>query len=271
MKGEVFVPELSTLVLDIETIPDPRTSPHSPPANPGTDQDARQPLKPAMQQVIAIAVAWIAPTGALRRLTALGEPTWNEAALIREMFRIIMEGRPRLVGWNTQGFDLPVLVYRALVHHIAAPEFYQFGEPYQGYRRRFDEHSHIDLMDLLSFYGASPRLKLDEMARVLGIPGKCGLDGSQVWPLYQAGDLHTIRTYCETDVLTTALIYGRYAEHRGWWNTTQFTTFEQSVRAWLDIQTDARWQAFQATWQPSSRVIGHAPWSEDSTQSGSNT
>ena len=45
---------------------------------------------------------------------------------------------------------------------------------------RFDEHSHIDLMDQLSFYGVSPRLKLDEMARVLGIPGKCGLEGSQV-------------------------------------------------------------------------------------------
>lgn len=267
------MPNFSTLVFDIETIPDRAVLPQSQPPDPAATADAvldssyqKPPLKPALQQVVAIAAAWIAPNGALRRLTALGEPTWSESELIREMFRIIIEGHPRLVGWNTSGFDLPVLVYRAMVHHIAAPEFYQFGEPYQGYRRRFDEHSHIDLMDLLSFYGASTRLKLDEMARVLGLPGKLGIDGSQVFSFYQEHRIAEIRTYCETDVLTTALIWARYAEHRGWWDATQFTTFEQSVAAWLDAHTEG-WQAFKAAWRPSSRVIGHASWEDDPADS----
>jgi hypothetical protein len=59
-------------------------------------------------------------------------------------------------------------------------------------------------MDVLSFYGASPRIKLDEMAMVLGIPGKMGVDGSHVGPLYEHGNMDAIRTYCTSDVLTTA-------------------------------------------------------------------
>ncbi len=108
-----------------------------------------------------------------------------------------MKVPPQLAGWNSGGFGLPVLIYRAMVHHITALGFYWAGaNPYQGYRKRFDEDWHIDLMDILNSYGASARLKLDEMAAVIGVPGKIGVDGSQVLPLYQAGQLEPIRTYC---------------------------------------------------------------------------
>ena len=218
-------------------------------------------IKPAWQHIVAIAGAWIEPNGALRYLGAFGSETHSEAALVRIFFHLVARHRPRLVGWNSGGFDLPVLVYRAMVHRIQAPAFYQIGEPYHSYRKRFDEESHIDLMDLLSFYGASPRLKLDEMAHVLGIPGKLGVEGSQVWDLYQAGDLATIRRYCMTDVLTTALIYSRYAEHRGWWSADQVTTFESSVEAWLATQDHPIWAEFDRHWtERKPRVIGRSPW-----------
>ncbi len=194
---------------------------------------------------MAIAGAWIAPNGALRQSRALGDPKWSEAELVREAFRIICEGHPRLVGWNTSGFDLPVLIYRAMRHQIAAPAFYQHGEPYHGYRKRFDEESHIDLMDMLSNYGASARLKLDEMATTLGIPGKLEVDGSQAWPLYQASNIEAIRTYGMSNVLTTTLIYAHYALHRGWWDETQATTFKESVATWLDAQAGHDWVALQ--------------------------
>ena len=32
---------------------------------------------------------------------------------------------PRLVSWNGGGFDLPVIRYRAMLHGVAAPEFYR--------------------------------------------------------------------------------------------------------------------------------------------------
>lgn len=233
----------NVFVFDIETIP---TAP--------LPDDA--PVKPVFQQVVAIAGAWIAPSGAIQRLAALGTPSASEAELVGEFFRIVGERHPQLVGWNSGGFDLPVLVYRAMVHGIAAPGFYQYGEPYHGYRKRFDEESHIDLMDVLSFYGASARAKLDEMAQALGIPGKLGIDGGQVGELYAAGDVATIRSYCETDVLTTAMVYARYALHRGWWDRTQYDTFEASAATLLDAATGPQWEAFRSAWKPSAAIMG---------------
>ncbi|MDA8205162.1 MAG: 3'-5' exonuclease [Thermaerobacter sp.] len=234
------------LVFDCETIPLIESS----------DETA---VKPLFQQIVAIAGAWINPSGVIQRLAALGQPSWSEAELVREFFKIVSERHPQLVGWNSGGFDLPVLVYRAMVHGIAAPAFYLHGEPYHGYRKRYDEESHIDLMDVLSFYGASTRAKLDEMALLLGVPGKLGVDGSQVAELYAAGDLKTIRAYCETDVLTTALVYSRYAIHRGWWDEAQLHSFELSLAALLDASSDAQWQAFRDQWRSNPRGIQESP------------
>ncbi len=253
------------LVFDLETIPDLTALRSLQHATPDQSDEAvlaqadleDHPLKPALQRIVAIAAAWITPDGSLRRLTCLGTPAWNEAQLIQEMFRIIAGSSPQLAGWNSGGFDLPVLIYRAMVHHITALGFYRAGaNPYQGYRKRFDEDWHIDLMDILSGYGASARLKLDEMAAVLGVPGKIGVDGSQVLPLYQAGQLEAIRTYCESDVLTTAMVYARYAEHRGWWDDTHVATFESSVATWLDTQSGPTWDEWRKRWHPSSQILG---------------
>ncbi len=237
---------VNVLVFDCETV-----------AITTVDEDA--PVKPVLQRVVAIAGAWIAPNGALLRLAAFGERTWSEADLVQEFFRIVGDRHPQLVGWNSGGFDLPVLVYRAMAHGIAAPGFYQHGEPYHGYRKRFDEASHIDLMDLLSFYGASRRAKLDEVALALEIPGKIGVAGDEVASLYAEGDLPTIRAYCETDVLTTALIYSRYALHRGWWSDEQFTTFEHSVAAFLDTVSGTQWDQFRSVWHPTTHLLGRSP------------
>ncbi|MCL8207265.1 MAG: 3'-5' exonuclease [Actinomycetia bacterium] len=212
--------------------------------------------KPPFCQVVALAVAWITPDGAFRDCRALGEPDWDEARLLAAWFEIVGRHRPRIVGWNSSGFDLPVLVYRAVLHGIATPAFYRVGEPYHGYRKRYDEESHIDLMDLLSGYGASPRVSLHEMATACGLPGKGSVRGEDVLTLWQAGDLAAIRAYCERDVLTTALIYGRYAAHRGWFTPDQAVTFEQSVARWLDAATAPHWQAFRAAWRPSPHVWG---------------
>lgn len=237
---------MPTIVFDCETIPDPRC--------PAIEEGAS--LKPGCQQIVAIAAAWIDDNGALRRLKALGTVDSDEATLVRQFFELVSTHHPRLVGWNSGGFDLPVLVYRALVHQIAAPKFYTWGEPYQGYRKRFDETAHIDLMDVLSFYGASARMKLDEMARILDIPGKLDMDGSQVAAYAASGQQEAIRRYCESDVLTTSLIFGRYATHRGWWSADHWITFEQSVADWLADQTDPVWIQFRQQWRPTTAIIG---------------
>ena len=70
-------------------------------------------------------------------------------------------------------------------------------------------------MDVLSGYQPRASARLDEIASMLGFPGKMGMDGSRVWETYLAGEIGAIRDYCETDVLNTFLVYLRFELMRG--------------------------------------------------------
>jgi len=150
---------------------------------------------------------------------SLGDLAAPESELIQRFFDGIEKLSPSLVSWNGGGFDLPVLHYRALLHGIPAPRYWEVGDEdtafrYNNYLGRF-HWRHLDVMDVLSGYQNRARASLANTACLLGLPGKMGFDGSQVWDAYQAGNLVGIRQYCETDVLNTYLIYLRFELMRG--------------------------------------------------------
>jgi len=150
---------------------------------------------------------------------SLGDEDASEAELVRRFFEGIERYSPTLVSWNGGGFDLPVLHYRALLHGISAPRYWDIGSDdpsfrYNNYLGRF-HWRHIDLMDVLSGYQPRAVAKLDEIATLLGFPGKMGMSGKDVWPTYLAGGLPAIRAYCETDVLNTYLVYLSFERMRG--------------------------------------------------------
>jgi predicted PolB exonuclease-like 3'-5' exonuclease len=169
--------------------------------------------------------------------------------LVRDFFHIVEEVKPRLVGWNSTAFDLPTLIYRAMRHEIAVPLFYRIGEPYHSYRKRYDEELHLDLMDLLSGYGASARVSLDEAALLLNVPGKMGVDGHHVLELYETGALERIRQYCTHDVLTTTLVFMAYAFHRGWLTREERDRLWLSARRWVWDGPDDLWTPFREAWE----------------------
>lgn len=212
-------------------------------------------LKPPFHRVAAIAAALIDETGVIRRLGPVGARHDGEAAIVRDFFQVIEDLKPRLVGWNSGGFDIPTLLWRALHHGIPVPAFYRVGEPYHGYRKRFDEESHLDLMDMLSGYGAAAKVSLDEAALVVGVPGKLGVKGQDVLELFSEGDIDTIRQYCSHDVLTTALIFMHYAYHRGWIDEGGLKTFQDSAWRWIRDDEDQIWAEFLKAWQK----LGHTP------------
>jgi predicted PolB exonuclease-like 3'-5' exonuclease len=74
---------------------------------------------------------------------------------------------------------------------------------------------HVDLMDVLAGYQHRGRASLDQMAVMLGFPGKLGMSGDKVWDCWLGGGIREIRDYCETDVLNTWLIYLRFEFMRG--------------------------------------------------------
>jgi predicted PolB exonuclease-like 3'-5' exonuclease len=151
----------------------------------------------------------------LKELRTGGEAGFNEKQLLQGFFQYFERLRPRLVSFNGRGFDLPVLKYRAMVHGISAPWLHQAGDKWNSYNSRYSADWHCDLMDQLSDYGASARVKLNEVCSVLGLPGKFGVDGSKVAEMIDAGEVDAVREYCETDVLNTYLVYLRTMLHRG--------------------------------------------------------
>jgi hypothetical protein len=153
------------------------------------------------------------------RVWSLGEADAPEAELVQRFYDGIDKFTPTLVSWNGGGFDLPVLHYRALLHGVQAPRYWDTGGDdrdfkWNNYLSRYHER-HTDLMDVLANYQPRASARLDEIASMLGFPGKMGMSGAKVWDAWQAGEIGRIRDYCETDVLNTYLVYLRFELIRG--------------------------------------------------------
>ncbi len=153
------------------------------------------------------------------RVWSLGEPDSPEEELIKRFFDGLDRYTPTLVSWNGSGFDLPVIHYRALRHGVAAPRYWETGDEdssfrFNNYLNRF-QWRHTDLMDVLAGYQMRAAAPLDEVATLLGFPGKMGMSGAKVWDAWLDGDIEGIRNYCETDVLNTYLVYLRFELMRG--------------------------------------------------------
>lgn len=152
---------------------------------------------------------------ALQEVRSGGREDASERDLIAGFFQHLERIKPRLVTFNGRGFDLPVLKYRAMTYGISAAWLHQTGDKWNNYGHRYSPNWHCDLVEVLSDYGASARVRLNEVCSVFGIPGKTGTAGGDVAALYDAGDLAAIRDYCELDVLNTYLVYLRYMLHLG--------------------------------------------------------
>jgi hypothetical protein len=88
-------------------------------------------------------------------------------------------------------------------------------------------------MDVLSAYQGRGRVSLQNAAMLLGLPGKLGFSGDQVWDAWLAGNLAGIRQYCETDVLNTYLIYLRFEMMRGRFTRERYAEEVERVKALL--------------------------------------
>ena len=210
-------------------------------------------LPPEQQRVAAISCA-------LRNadsftVWSLGDLATTEAELIQRFFEGLAKYSPDLVSWNGSGFDLPVLTYRALLHGVQAPRFWETGDQdpafrFNNYLNRYHER-HTDLMDVLSGFQNRGRASLANMACLLGLPGKLGFDGGQVWEAWQRGNLEGIRRYCETDVLNTWLIYLRFQQLRGQLTREQHAEELARVRSYLVASTEPHLLEFLRVWQAS--------------------
>lgn len=176
----------------------------------------------------------------------------EEAEIIRRFYEGIDKFVPQLVSWNGGGFDLPVLNYRALIHGVAAPTFWETGDEnrdfrYNNYVSRYHAR-HTDLMDVLAMYQPRNNAPLDEVAQLAGLPGKIGVGGARVWETWLAGDFAGIRDYCEADTANTYLLFLRYQLLRGVFARDVYQKEIKILRNYLQEQHKPHWREFLKLW-----------------------
>jgi 3'-5' exonuclease len=177
----------------------------------------------------------------------------EEADVIRRFYEGVEKFVPQLVSWNGGGFDLPVLNYRALVHGVPAPMFWETGDEnrdfrYNNYVSRYHSR-HLDLMDVLAMYQPRNNAPLDEVAQLAGLPGKIGVGGARVWQTWLAGEKDKVRDYCEVDTVNTYLLFLRYQLLRGVFTRDAFEKEQDILKKYLQGQSKPHWREFLQLWK----------------------
>jgi predicted PolB exonuclease-like 3'-5' exonuclease len=254
---------MNIFVFDIETVPDVASGRRLYNLQGLSDEDVGKAMLHIREQQTGseflplhlhriCAISVVLRRGDRVKVWSLGEPDSDEAELVRRFFDGIDKFTPTLVSWNGSGFDLPVLHYRSLLHGVQAARYWDTGGEdrdfkWNNYLSRYHER-HTDLMDVLACYQARANAKLDEVATMLGFPGKMGMSGAKVWDAFKAGEIAAIRDYCETDVLNTYLVYLRFQLIRGQLTEAGYAQELELLRSTLQQDDRAHIREFLEHW-----------------------
>ena len=113
----------------------------------------------------------------------------------------------RVVTFNGRYFDIPFLMLRSAIHKI---------KPSRNFiKKRYDNHSHVDLLDKFTNYGMTKKFNLDFYCKSFNVesPKSHGVSGMEVKELYEAGKIEEIATYCAHDVEATYQLYKIWNEY----------------------------------------------------------
>lgn len=200
----------SFLVLDLETVVDPSLPALLKKRN---NKDAFPPIP--YHQIVVMGAALLDPLYRVRRTWVVGEGK-DERGMLTALTTFLNEQHAQkkpitAVGFNSRGFDMPVLMARCLRYGLAAPWYYQPKDV----RYRYSTSGHFDLMDFLTDYGGTRAYGLDLAARLVGSCGKLDVHGSDVAKMIAAGKIEEVRAYCLSDVAQTVVLLLRVQLLRG--------------------------------------------------------
>jgi DNA polymerase elongation subunit (family B) len=113
----------------------------------------------------------------------------------------------QFVTFNGRGFDCPFLLLRSAILRIKPTRNLM---PY-----RYDPTIHCDLLDQLTYYGATRKFSLDFYCKSFGIesPKSHGITGLDLGRLFNEKRFREIADYCLGDVRATAELFRRWEEN----------------------------------------------------------
>jgi len=131
----------------------------------------------------------------------------SERKIIEDFFCVLTDAyagsrglKPLLVGHNHVAFDIPFLWKRAIIHGIKPPLWFP-RNPKPWADSVFDTSS--------QWAGDRDRISMDRLCKILGIKGKEGMSGADVWPAIASGQYDKVASYCRDDVARTRSMYRR--------------------------------------------------------------
>src|SRR5271166_5947787 len=233
----------NVIVWDLETVPDLRGFAVANDMSASTDAEVLEAIgekfpKHIYHSIVCIGAlvahcdngAWV--------VDALGAPHVGERTekqLISSFVDRIGELSPQLVTFNGNGFDLPVLRYRAMINEVSPP-----GLSARPYFNRYSEDA-IDLCDVLSSFSSQNKPSLHELSRVMGLPGKPdGMGGADVERFCREGRVADVADYCETDVVNTYRVWLRYELFRGRLTENGLRASEANLSDYIRSRSDAK-------------------------------
>lgn len=258
---------LPVLVFDIETIPDVKAGAHLHGLSLSRadtllamnsvrrqESDSDFPRIP-LHEVVCISGLWVSEGKV--KLFSFSQQDLSEKEILSKFLGIFDHHFPVLVSWNGNAFDLPVLIMRAMYHGLSAAGLLDQGEldntrRYNNYQHRYQSR-HTDLMDSLAMFNGRNFQRLDDLAVILGFPGKQGDSGYHVVDYVSDQQWDKLSQYCESDVLNTWLIYLRWQLLRGHLTVDEHHYWLIETKAYL-TQHAPQQQTFLQAWQTSSQL-----------------
>ncbi|HEY0981165.1 3'-5' exonuclease [Schlesneria sp. T3-172] len=207
---------------------------------------------------ISVAVAKVDADYRLLDVAVLDAPNFRPHVITRHFWQgWSAYGRPTLVSFNGRTYDIPVLELAAYRYGYTVPAWFNVeARTYEQSRNRYNSQSHLDLLDLLSNFGAF-RISggLNLLANMIGKPGKSGVDGSQVQGMYEAGEVAAINDYCRCDVLDTYFVFLRTRVLLGKLTVEDEHRLVAEAKAWLEEKSESipvykHYLSHWGDWQP---------------------
>lgn len=188
-------------------------------------------------KVVAISMVLADEYGKFIRVDSVkGE---SEEEIIQNFITFINKHNPRLVSFNGRGFDIPMLMVRAMRYNISAFSYFEVENRalnknrWENYRARYSPNFHLDLLDFISEHRSVSGLSLDTLCKSLNLPGKYDTKGDQVTKLFYNNQQGIINEYCESDTLNTYWLFLKYELLRGNLILEDYANFLAIMRDYL--------------------------------------
>ncbi len=130
------------------------------------------------------------------------DPVFREGAILEaywKHYRYCRQKKTSLIGFNSNGFDLPFLIHRSWKHRIEVPSTVLVG--------RYFDKTFVDLMLLFGCGKFNHYVSLDAVARFLGVGGKpdncTGADFAKLLASENPDDRKAALDYLRNDLTMT--------------------------------------------------------------------